>query len=56
MDLHLGIGINLQDAIPHDLCLIFSDGLSGSDDLSVDIGQADLIIIYQVEGADAGPS
>lgn len=47
--------LTLSGQILNDLCLIFSDGLSGSDDLSVDIGQADLIIIYQVEGADAGP-
>ena len=35
----------------HDIHLVFTDGLPGSDDLTVNIRQADLIVIDQVKSS-----
>lgn len=35
----------------HDIYLVFADGLPGSDDLTVNIRQTDLIVIDQIKGS-----
>ena len=53
VDIHLYIGIDLLHAVAHHLCLIFSHRFSGGNDLPVQIGQADLIIINQIKASNA---
>ena len=50
---YIRIGIDLSDALCHDLCLILPDRFPRCDDLPVQVCQADFIIVDQVKCADA---
>ena len=55
MDADIRLRMNGPDPLRHDLRLLFSDGLDCGDDLAVHIGQADPVVVDEIEGADAGP-
>ena len=49
--LHLAVRVDVENAVTHDLRLIFSHGAARCDDLTVQIGEADLIIVDQIDGS-----
>ena len=49
MRFHLHVRIDFQHALFHHIGLIFSHCFSGCNDLSVQIGKADLVVINQVK-------
>ena len=53
VDSHFGVRIDFKDPLPHHLDLIPPDGFTGRDNLAVQIGQTDLIVVDQIKGADA---
>ena len=52
MDMYIHIRIDLQHPFFHHIRFIFSYGFSRSNNLTVQIGQAYLIIIDQIKGSD----
>ena len=55
MCLYPDLRIDIQNPLPHDLCLIPPDTAVQCDNLTVQIGQADLIPVNQIQGAHAAP-
>ena len=49
--LHLTVRVNVEDAVPHDLHLIFPYGAARCNDLTVQIGEADLVIVDQIDSS-----
>ena len=53
MDAHVAVGVDLQHPLAHDVDLVLADGLARGDDLAVEIRQADLVVVDQIERAHA---
>ena len=53
MHADIGLRIDVEHAVAHDVGLILADGLPRGDDLAVDVRQADLVVVNEVKGADA---
>ena len=53
VDVDHGIGVDLQNAVTGDLDLVLAHGFAGRQNLAVDVGQADLIVIDEVQRTDA---
>ena len=51
---YLAVRIDFQNPLPHHIRLVFSHGLPGGDQLPVQIGQADQIIVHQIDGTHTG--
>lgn len=49
----IGLRIDVEHAVAHDVGLVLPDGLPRGDDLTVDVRQADLVVVNEVKGADA---
>lgn len=49
----IGLRIDVEHTVAHDVGLILADGLPRGDDLAVDVRQADLVVVNEVKGADA---
>lgn len=48
------VRVDVMDAFRHHLGFIAPDGLVGGDDLTVDVREADGVVIHEVDRADAG--
>ena len=48
-----GIRVDGPDPLRHDLDLVTADGVHGRDDLAVEVGQGDGIIVHNIQGPDA---
>ena len=53
MHADIGLRIDVEHAVAHDVGLVLPDGLPCGDDLTVDVRQADLVVVNEVKGADA---
>ena len=53
--LHLAVRVDVENAVTHDLRLIFSHGAARCDDLTVQVGEADLVIVDQIDGSHTAP-
>ena len=53
MDVDHGVRVDLQNAVAGDLDLVLAHGFAGSQHLAVDVGQADFIVVDEVQRADA---
>ncbi len=51
---HLAVRVDFQNTFPHHIGFVFSHRLPGGNQLPVQIGQADQIIVHQINGAHAG--
>ena len=49
----LDVGVDVVDPLFRHIHLIFAHGLAGGDDLAVQVGQADLVVVDEVEGTHA---
>ena len=49
MDIDLCLWVDVKDAVPHDIDFIFTNGASGCNDLTVQIGEADFVIVDQIQ-------
>ena len=49
----IGLRIDVEHTVAHDVGLILADGPPRGDDLAVDVRQADLVVVNEVKGADA---
>ena len=49
---HIAVRVDLQNAVAHDLNLVFADGLACGNDLPVEVRQADLVVIDKIKRAD----
>ena len=56
MYLHLCVGINLHNALPHRVRLVLAHGSARRNDLPVQVGQAHPIVVDQVKRAHAADS
>ena len=52
MNADICIRIDIQNPLLHHIRLVFADGLSRSNNLTVQIGQTDLVIIDQIKCSD----
>ena len=53
VNVDVAVGVDLQNAVPRDLDFVFCHGLARCQDLAVQVRQADLVIVDQVQCADA---
>ena len=56
MDFYINLRVDVQHPVPHNIGLVLTNCTSGRYDLSVEIGQTHLVIIYQVKCSDAAPN
>ena len=50
---HLALGVDVVDALGRHIHLILAEGTYEGDDLAVEVGDGDLVVIDEVEGSDA---
>ena len=50
---HIAVRVDLQNAVAHDLDLVFADGFARGDDLPVEVRQADLVVVDEIERTHA---
>jgi len=52
---HLAVGIDVQNAVPGHIHLVFCNGAAGGQNLPVQVGDADLVVIDQIQRPNPGP-
>ena len=49
MDIDFCLWVDVEDTVFHDIDFVFSNGASGGNDLTVQVGEADFVVVDQVK-------